>query len=207
LYRRLPYLGDLQDIEAELRRFPAALELGCGTGRLCLRLQQLGLQATGVDESAEMLAHLPPDVVGIQSTIETLDAGRRWPAVLLPSHLINHPDAATRRHFVQAAHRHLAPGGMFFVKRHSPQWLASAADGPLGVAGGVALVAEHVVRDGDLLSMTLRYEAEDAQWTQSFTARSLTQEDIEALLADCGFGRFRWLGAQALWVAAEAGER
>lgn len=204
LYRRLPYLGDLQDIESELLKFPAALELGCGTGRLCLRLQQLGLQPTGVDESAEMLAHLPPGVAGIQSAIETLDAGRHWPVVLLPSHLINHPDESTRRRFVQAARRHLAPGGIFFAKRHSPHWLAAATPGRLGAAGGVVLVAEHVARDGDLVSMRLRYEADDAAWTQSFTTRSLEQADIEVLLAACGFGSFRWLGEQGLWLMASA---
>lgn len=149
LYRRLPYLGDLQDIERELTAFPAALELGCGTGRLCLRLQQLGVQPTGVDESAEMLAQLPPGVAGIHSA--TVEPGR------------------------------------------------------LGDAGGFALFAEHVARSGKTVSMRLRYQAEDATWRPSFTTCSLTQAEIESLLASCGFAGFRWLGARALWLQAAAG--
>lgn len=77
LYRRLPYMGELDDIEAALGAHDAVLELGCGTGRLCARMQASGLRVTGVDESAEMLAHLPAGVEAVCSTIEALDLRRR----------------------------------------------------------------------------------------------------------------------------------
>jgi len=202
LYRQLPYMNELSDIESELKTQKAALELGCGTGRLCRRLQELGLQATGVDESPAMLAQLPPAVEGIESRIEVLNTGRTWPAVLLPSHLINHPEESVRRSFVEAARRHIEPTGIFYVKRHSTQWLSTVQNGHIGESNGVAYFAENVLREGDLLAMTLRYEAFGQSWTQSFTTRALEKTQIEKLLSSCGFGSFRWLGKQELWVAA-----
>jgi len=201
-YRQLPYLGELIDIEAELKNHSSVIELGCGTGRLCARLQELGIRATGVDESPAMLALLPPGVEGIQGSIETLDLGRRWPAVLLPSHLINHPDESVRRRFVEAAKRHIETMGSFFVKRHSTVWLSTVQDGRIGALNGVEYHAEQVSREGDLLTMTLRYVAFGQSWTQSFTTLALEKSQIQALLSSCGFGGFKWLGKQELWVAA-----
>ncbi len=197
-------MGELSDIETELAKHPAALELGCGTGRLCKRLQELGVRAAGVDESAAMLALLPAGVERIEASIETLDLGRRWPAVLLPSHLINHPDDSIRRLFVTAARRHIESDGVFYVKRHSTAWLSTVQDGRMGESNGVAYHAENVQRDGDLVSMTLRYEAFGHAWTQSFSTRAIEKPDLEALLASNGFGSFKWFGERELWVAAIA---
>jgi hypothetical protein len=165
-------------------------------------MQKLGLRVTGVDESAEMLAHLPTGVEGIQASIETLNLGRTWPAVLLPSHLINHPDPSTREQFVAAAKRHISSSGTFFVKRHSPEWLSSVAVGKIGESGPVTFYADRVERNGDLVMMTIRYSAPDAEWTQSFSTCALEQGDIESLLTSHGFGSFRWLGRQSLWLAS-----
>ena len=207
LYRLLPYMGELADIEPHLSRYAAALELGCGTGRLCGRMQELGLRATGVDESAEMLAHLPAGIEGIKASIETLDLGRRWPAVLLPSHLINHPDPTVRKRFVDAARRHINPAGTFYVQRHSPRWLSTVQQGKIGDLNGIALHADSVTRTGNLVTMTLRYQGPDQAWTQSFTTCALEQDEIEHLLASGGFQGFQWLGSQALWVAATPSEQ
>jgi len=206
LYRQMPYMGELSDIEDELSRHGAALELGCGTGRLCARLQKLGVRATGVDESAEMLALLPLGIEGVQGSIETLDLDRKWSAVLLPSHMINHPDESVRRLFVEAAKRHTEKGGVFYVKRHSTAWLSTVQDGRIGESHGVEYYAEQVSREGDQLTMTLRYIAFGQSWTQSFRTRSLQKSEIEALLSNCGFRDFRWLGKQELWVAASASD-
>jgi SAM-dependent methyltransferase len=202
LYRQLPYMGELKDIEDHLLRHTSVLELGCGTGRLCGRLQELGLHTTGVDESTEMLAHLPAGIEGINSTIEALDLARRWPAVLLPSHLINHPDPSTRRQFVEVARRHLSDNGSFYVKRHSPRWLSTVERGQIGESSGIALYADEVARDGNLVTLTIRYSAPEHVWTQKFTTCALDQHEIESLLSSCGFRRFEWFGSEALWVAA-----
>ena len=202
LYRQMPYMGELSDIEPELLKHTAALELGCGTGRLCGRLQELGIRVAGVDESHEMLALLPAGVEPIESSIETLDLGRRWPAVLLPSHLINHPEESVRRSFVECARRHVEPNGTFFVKRHSTEWLSTVEEGRIGDSHGVSCFADLVSRAGDLVTMVLRYEAFGQSWTQSFTTRALDTHEIEDLLSSCGFGSFRWLGKKQLWLAS-----
>jgi SAM-dependent methyltransferase len=206
LYRVLPYMGELDDIEAALRQHPAALELGCGNGRLCKRMVEFGLQVTGVDESPQMLAHLPPGVEGVLSSIEDLNLGRRWPAVLLPSHLINHPEEGVRSAFIAAARRHISVGGTFFVKRHDPAWLATVEPGPIGESHGVTYYAEQVVRVGNKITMTLRYEASGQRWTQSFSTTSLSEEEVEAQLHQHGFGQFEWFGAKRLWVSAIASD-
>lgn len=204
LYRLMPYMDELRDIEDALRTHVTVLELGCGTGRLCGRLVALGLGVTGVDESAAMLAHLPAGVEGIRARIEGLSLVRTWSAVLLPSHLINHPDAAVRDAFVAAARRHVATGGTFFAKRHDPSWLATVQDGRLGTSNGVTYHAEHVVRTDDVVAMTLRYEGFGQSWTQTFSTMSLSDTDVDELLRRHGFRHIEWLGRDRLWVAATA---
>ena len=151
LYRLMPYMDELRDIENALQTHSTVLELGCGTGRLCARLLELGLSVTGVDESEEMLAHLPETVEGIRSSIEQLNLGRRWSAVLLPSHLINHPDANLRGEFVAAARRHISSAGTFYAKRHNPSWLATVRPGCIGKSNSVTYHAEQVARTGNLV--------------------------------------------------------
>jgi len=206
LYRSLPYMGELDDIEPALRRHSAALELGCGNGRLCKRMMELGLRVTGVDESPEMLAHLLPGVEGVLSSIEELSMGRRWPVVLLPSHLVNHPEEGVRSAFIAAARRHTSAAGTFFVKRHNPAWLATVQPGPIGESHGVSYYAEQVTRVGNQVRMTLRYEASGQTWTQSFSTTSLSEAEVEDQLHQHGFALFEWFGAKRLWVSATASD-
>lgn len=202
-YRRLPYLGELDEIMSLLPVHSSVLELGCGTGRLAAHLAEAGHRVVGVDDSAAMLSHLPPTVTGVHASIETMDLSpQRFGIVLLPSHLINHPDAGLRAAFVRCAARHLATGGLFYLKRHDPNWLRTVQSGFLAEKNGVQYSAEAVSHQGELLRMTLVYQAFGERWTQSFTAEALEAEQIEALLAEHGFGAVAWLGEQRLWAAA-----
>ncbi len=205
LYKRFAYMGELAEIEDELRAHGDVLELGCGTGRLCRHLLALGLRVTGVDESADMLACMPAGAQRVHSAIEQLDLARQWPAVLLPSHMINHPDAATRTAFVRTARRHVAPGGSFYVSCYPQRWLERVENGSLGAGDGVSMFAENVVRQDGLVSMTIRYRLQDDEWTHSATAALLSKAQIEALLQAQGFAQARWFERGPVWVAVKAG--
>lgn len=199
-------MGELDDIASALQKHASILELGCGNGRLCAHMAKWGLLVTGVDESKEMLAHLPPKIEGVASSIEALQLGRQWPAVLLASHLINHPDQEVRDAFVAAARRHTVQSGMFFVKRHNPDWLATVQPGTMGISHSITCYAEQVVRQGNQVAMTLRYETAGKRWTHSFSTIALSEEEIEEQLQLHGFRQFVWFGPERLWVSAIASD-
>jgi SAM-dependent methyltransferase len=200
LYRQLPYLGELDDVLPLFGVSAAVLELGCGTGRLSGRLAEAGCRVIGVDDSADMLAALPAGVTGVHSRIETLQLSERFDAVLLASYLINHPDAATRAAMVASARRHLAPGGVFIVQRHQPDWLLGAQPGRLGRAADLEQHLAHVARTGDAVRMTLRYVRGADSWQQSFTAVALSEAQVEDQLRPHGFSGFEWHGRQRHWL-------
>jgi SAM-dependent methyltransferase len=204
LYRQLPYMGELDDVIEQFPGGTSVLELGCGTGRLCARLASSGCRVTGVDESADMLALLPIGVEAVQSTIENLELNKTFDTVLLASHLINHPSAHVRGAFARCARRHLKVGGLFVLKRHSVDWLMSVQAGDVGETQGVAVHVEAVSRDAELVHMTLRYEASNQVWRQSFSTVSLSENEVEELLASAGFSAVRWQGCQRLWALAVA---
>jgi SAM-dependent methyltransferase len=206
LYRQMPYLGELEDVIGLFTAGASALELGCGTGRLCGRLALAGCAVTGVDESAAMLAALPADVRPVHSSIGNLSLNERYDAVLLASHLINHPDPQLRRSFVRCARRHLRSGGLFVLERHDPDWLRTVRPGPAGEVRDVAIHVEEVTREEPLVGMKLRYELQGHVWRHAFTAALLSEADVEALLVEGGFAQIHWRGKRRLWASATAAD-
>ncbi|HUG20964.1 class I SAM-dependent methyltransferase [Piscinibacter sp.] len=91
LYRRLPYMGEIDHLRPLLQAESSALELGCGTGRITRVLLELDLKVTAVDNSAEMLAWVPNPAVAVHANIEELRLEARFDTVLLASCLVNHP--------------------------------------------------------------------------------------------------------------------
>src|SRR5690242_19259324 len=88
LYLRLPALGEPERVHELVPAGAPVLELGCGVGRITHELVRLGHPVTAVDKSAEMLAHVR-GAETVQSRIEELRLERRFPCVLLMSHLVN----------------------------------------------------------------------------------------------------------------------
>jgi len=204
LYRRLPYIGELDDVLALIPPGSSILELGCGTGRLCSTLVASGFRVTGVDESPHMLSHVPAGAVAVCSSIESLSLPQTFDVVLLPSQLINHPSGVSRQAFAACARRHLRPGGRFLLQRHNPQWLCTVQPGPAGRAGAVAVHVESVAHENAGIRITMRYATSTATWRQSFLTVSLSELQIEALLRETGFATVRWHGEAKLWACAIA---
>lgn len=202
LYRRLPYMNELAPVRAFLRDGATVLELGCGTGRITRTLAAWGLVPTAVDESQEMLAHLPAGVAAVCSRIETLQLPQRFDVVLLASCLVNHPDHDTRTSFLACAARHLRPSGRLLLERHDPAWLARVASGPAGGFGSLKIFAENVARSEGQVRMRLRYELDDQAWWHEFSAAPLTEREIEFRLSAHGFANTSWHGSNRRWAAA-----
>ena len=160
LYRRLPYLGELDELRSLLSAGESVLELGCGTGRLTQILLEWGSRVTAVDNSPHMLALVPHTATRVQSEIATLNLEESFNTVLLASCLINHPSPSVRSAFIAAGRRHLRSGGHLFVQRHDPNWLSTALPGPVGTTESVAQFVEAVRHTGTMVEMTLRYECD-----------------------------------------------
>jgi SAM-dependent methyltransferase len=205
LYRRLPYLGELDTVQRFLTPDASILELGCGTGRHTRMLLEWGLRPTCVDNSPEMLAELPVGAIPVHAAIETVALSERFDIALLASCLINHPNSQTRGAFIGAAARHLRPGARLLLERHDPQWLQGAAVGTVGRAGPAVLSIESVTRVHALVEMKLCYVIAEQAWRQSFVATPLTEQEVEGLLSEHRFHSFSWHGPARMWVAATYG--
>jgi len=200
VYLLLPSQGEPEIVHAAIPPDASILELGSGPGRVTHPLLELGHEVVAVDDSPAMLAHVRAETVCAR--IAGLDLGREFDAVLLASHLINTARDPDRHAMLLAARRHLAPTGRLIVEWHPPEWFDTVASGQGGLIGEVAVELADVVRDGDLLSATVRYSARGRRWRQEFTCRRFVLG--EALTsADLIFDG--WLTADRTWFAARPG--
>src|SRR5262249_24445834 len=107
LYRRIPYLSELEELLPLLAPRGRVLAGGCGAGGLGAPLAEAGFRVAGVDNCAGMRAALPPSISAIESDIETLALPSRFDVVVLASALINTPDTLQRTAFLAVARHHL----------------------------------------------------------------------------------------------------
>jgi SAM-dependent methyltransferase len=204
VYLRLPYRGELDALGAHLPRRCSVLELGCGTGRLTRHLLDAGHAVTAVDNSTEMLSHVPEAADRICCDIERLKLGRTFDVVLFASHLVNVADDSMRHAQLAACRRHLSPRGALLVQRFDPGWLRTVRPGPFPSIGDVAIAIERVVRDGNDVHMSIRYATDEAEWMHHFSARILDDDDLRLALLEAGFGEVAWIDPG--WGAATIGK-
>jgi SAM-dependent methyltransferase len=141
-----------------------ALELGCGTGRILLRVAEAGHRVCGLDLSPYMLArcreklsHLPAEVQQrvrlVAGDMTSFDLNESFSLILIPFRPFQHLLAVEDQLACLAnAKRHLAPGGRLVFdlfqtdarRMHDPFFLAER---PL--PGEVALPDGRVVRVGE----------------------------------------------------------
>lgn len=114
------------------RQGGAALDVGCGTGRLMLDYLAAGLDVDGVDNSAEMLricrdkaAALCVDVTGrlFEQRMEKIELPRRYRTIFVPSssfQLLTDEDIA--RQAMRRFFEHLTQGGVLVMSIMSKLW-------------------------------------------------------------------------------------
>jgi SAM-dependent methyltransferase len=202
VYRLLPTAGEPEIIHAALPAGATVLDLGSGCGRIAHALVDLGHPVVAVDDSPDMLAHVH-GAETVCGRIEDLRLDRRFDAVLLCSHLINTPAEPVRHSLLATARRHLADSGKLLVEWHPPSWFDTVSDGQRGRLGDVEILLLDVVRDGDLLSATVRYSTANARWFHSFTCRRLTEPALHAALPVADLTFAGWLSPSHDWFAAQ----
>ena len=196
VYLKLPYRGELETLAAHLPPRCSVLDLGCGTGRLAKRLLDNGHAVTAVDNSPEMLRHVPEAADKVCCDIECLDLGRTFDVVLFASHLINVGGDETRRAQLRTCRRHASPGGALLFQRFDPAWLLAVQPGRFPSTGDVEITVERADRQDMVVHMSIRYTMEQSEWRQHFTAQVLDDDAIRAALLDAGFNSLDWIDSK-----------
>jgi SAM-dependent methyltransferase len=137
------------------------LELGCGTGRVSLRLAQEGLDVTGVDKSPALVAAMRERaaeaglaVDGAAGDARELALERRFALVCAPMQFVHLMGAAVgRARLLGRVAAHLQPGGVFAA--------AILADDAIPRAGGSPPLPDVLERDDHVFS-SLPLEVRDA---------------------------------------------
>jgi SAM-dependent methyltransferase len=192
------------------------LEYGVGTGRIALPLARAGVEVTGVDLSAPMLAHLekkleaePADVRrrvrAVRADMRTARLRRRFPLVIAAFNTVLH--LLERRDFEQflsGVKSHLAPGGqlVFDFSVPHPDYLGADPRRRFGhprfrhPKRGLVKYGERFDYDPlrQVLTMKLEFEPVDgsAPWVVPLTHRQFFPLEMESLLHYNGFGDIEW---------------
>lgn len=190
LYTRLP-VGDEPDVIARVAPAGARiLELGCGVGRMTHPLIERGFTVTAVDESAQMLERVR-GARTICGPIEELDLGEKFDVVLLASFLVHTGDPEARRGMLAACLRHVEDDGVVLIQREGEDYHTNVPRERVDPRGfTVRVVSAEPVGDG-VDSVFVEYLFPDGEWTQTFRARPLTEEQFEEALAEAGL-RVAW---------------
>jgi SAM-dependent methyltransferase len=91
------------------------LDAGCGTGRVAVRLAELGYDCVGVDLDPAMLAEArraAPGVPWVQADLASFDLRREFDLVVTAGNVIPFVAAGTEAAVVARLAAHLRPGGL-----------------------------------------------------------------------------------------------
>jgi hypothetical protein len=190
LRRRRP-IGEPSDLEPGATPGYAMLLGAAGAGRVRLALAELGVPTGTLHQAV-----LDPDVT--PSALDALDVGRQYPLVILGSHLVNSPDDALRQALLIAAGRHLSGDADLLVEHHPIDWTETAA--PTSPTPGSAVGMEDVHIDPPFVSAVSTYDVGGRYERVPFTARVLSEAELDAALATAGLRRRRSLAPT--WLLA-----
>ncbi|MFG1946935.1 class I SAM-dependent methyltransferase [Nonomuraea sp. NPDC048826] len=180
----------------------SVLDLGAGVGRVTHALIERGYEVVAVDESAEMLAEVR-GAETVRCRIQDLRLGRRFDGVLLASNLVHTADEAGRQGLLEACARHVAGDGSVLVQWTPPERHDAWEVGRGRTEGDirVEMSALEQVAPG-VVNATMRCVCGEREWTQSFTSRRLSDEQLAAALEAAGLRLDRFLTDDRGWVKA-----
>ncbi len=92
----------------------SVLDAGCGTGRVAVELARRGIDVTGVDLDASMLAvarRKAPELAWVLADVAVVDLDRSFDVVVLAGNVMIFLEPGTEGVVVANMARHLAPGG------------------------------------------------------------------------------------------------
>lgn len=193
LYLRTPYFGEVELFQPWIPAGASVLELGCGVGRITRVLLAHGYRVTAVDNSPEMLAHVPSQASKVCADIEALTLQETFDAVIFASCLINIPDPALRAAQLAKCREHLQPNGQLIFERYDPSWLADVQIGTLGKVGDIEMQVDAVERDGPNVYLCLHYRDRSEDWLHCFTDTILNDDDVRSCLLSAGFAAPAWI--------------
>jgi SAM-dependent methyltransferase len=202
LYAMLTVKDEPDVVRAAIGESGSILELGCGAGRVTHALVSRGYQVVAVDESAQMLAQVH-GAERVCAKIEALELGRRFDCVMLPSYLVNTPDDAMRQALLATCRRHVSDGGSVLIQWQPAEAHDAWEPGRGRVRDGIQVTMAALERpEPSLVAATMRYEGGGRVWTQSFTSRRLTDEELGGELARAGLVLDRFLTDDRAWLSA-----
>jgi hypothetical protein len=157
-------------------------------------LLDLGHDVTAVDNSPEMLEHVPDAAERVLADIRDLDLGARWPVVLLASHGLNDP---LGDQFLQVAARHVEPSGCIVVQHHARGEVDAIAP-KTATRHGVDISVTGVAHPASgTVTAVMEYVVDGVAYRQPFTAHEI---DIDAMAAGAGLVVDAVLDEAATWT-------
>jgi hypothetical protein len=189
--RRRP-VGEPASLQPGSIRGASVLRGTRGASRILHALAELGVPVTTVIQSVHETDVEPDDIAG-------LDVGRQFTRVAVGSHLVNLPDPDLRRAFLGAARRHLVGDCDVFVEHHPIDWASTAAE-VRATPGGSQLGMSDVRRDPPWVSAVSVYDIGGRTFEQPFTARVLSETELDTELEAAGLVRRQRLSPT--WILA-----
>ncbi len=144
-------------------------------------LAQAGIKLFGADAHPAMLERLATRLPGIelvQGRIESLDLGRRFDLVMVPSNILYTLER------LRGAARHLESGGRLAFELANPHWLR------MGEHEGVRVLR----LDGNGARLEIDYGLEDRTYTQVADIGLIWPEDIDSWLSGANLVLERMFG-------------
>lgn len=203
-------------VEEAVKTGGPVLEIGCGTGRILVPTAEAGIEITGLDLSADMLAVCQERLAAepaevqvrvnlVQGDMRNFDLGQRFNLVTLPfrpfQHLITPADQMA---CLDCIRRHLNPSGLLILDLFNPS--IPALNTETGVEhedvpefempDGRRVVRKSRIKRRDYYSQVNEVEliylvtypdGREERLVHAFSMRYLFRYETEHLLARCGF--------------------